>query len=173
MKIELSDYFVNQGFRSAYLFENNMGRNCVELIHRERKPDGGVRKRFISYAKFLWISHNNKEVPTGYEVDHINGNGKDDRIENLQLLSKRDNIIKEKVENNMLGYLVVDLKCPICGGKFTKRYADIRNSAKSQPCCCSRSCSGLLSHSNIKYNRDSYLKECADKAYKQVRLLLG
>ena len=144
MKIELSDYFAQQGFRSAYLFENNMGRNCVELVHKERKTNGRNKKRFISYAKFLWISHNNKEVPVGFEVDHINGNGKDDRIENLQLLSKRDNIIKEKIERNMLGYLVVDLVCPVCGCKFIKRYAEVRKSAKHQPCCCSRSCGGVL-----------------------------
>lgn len=137
MKIELSDYFKQKGFRSAYLFVNNMGRNCVELVHNDRLPNDRPKKRFISYAKYLWISANNKEVPVGYEVDHINGNGKDDRIENLQIITKYDNIIKEKVQNNKIGKLVVDLVCPICGQTFTKRLILAKRGAKHQPNCCS------------------------------------
>ena len=165
MKIELSDYFKNQGFRSAYLFTNNMGRRCVELVHSNKKPNGKDSKRFISYAKYLWISYNNKEVPFGYEVDHINGNGKDDRIQNLQVISKLENIIKEKVQNNKLGNFAVELTCPVCGKVFTKRLALVKK-CKAQPCCCSQKCSGYL-HSNLNgFNRESYIKDCEEKAHK-------
>lgn len=165
MKIELSDYFKKQGFHSAYLFTNNMGRRCVEIIHSQKKPNGKVFKRFISYAKYLWISHNNKEVPIGFEVDHINGDGKDDRIENLQVISKLENILKEKVQNDKIGKLSVELTCPVCGTVFTKRLALVRKCRK-QPCCCSISCSVQLQFKKIKFDRDSYIKDCGNKAYK-------
>lgn len=165
MKIELSDYFKRQGFRSAYLFTNNMGRACVEIIHSNRKKDGGKIKRFISYAKYVWISANNQEVPDGYEVDHINGNSSDDRIDNLQILSKHDNILKEKEQNNKLGRVVVDLICPVCGATFTKRYAYVMK-VKSQKCCCSRQCSGCLSNMGLPFNKDAYIKECMERSKK-------
>ena len=166
MKIELSDYFKQQGFRSAYLFTNNMGRKCVGLVHATLKRENGKYvKRFVSYAKYLWISHNRKEVPQGYEVDHINGNGKDDRIENLQVISKHDNIIKEKIQNNKLGNFAVELVCPVCGKVFSKRVALVKR-CKKQPCCCSLECSGYLSWHKVPFDRNAYIKWCESNACK-------
>ena len=166
MKIELSDYFKEQGFRSAYLFTNNMGRRCVELVHSDKKGNGEIKKRFISYAKYLWISFNNQEVPNGYEVDHINGDGKDDRIDNLQIITKHDNIIKEKIQNGKIGRLVADLVCPICGKTFTKRLIHIKRSAKHQPNCCSISCSTKLQSMKVPFNRKKYIEKVEKSAYK-------
>jgi len=165
MKVEVSDYFKND-YRSAYLFTNNRGRNCVELVHKTSTKEKPV-KRFISYAKYLWISANNKEVPEGYEVDHINGNGNDDRIENLQILSKTDNIKKGWKETGRLGKEVVDLVCPVCGKKFTKRWVLVKR-VSSQPICCSRGCSGRLSWMNINFDRTTYLKDCESRKYKKT-----
>lgn len=166
MKIELSDYFKEQGFRSAYLFVNNMGRNCVELVHESLKSPRRHNKRFISYAKYLWISENKCEVPEGMEVDHINGNGKDDRIDNLQIITKHDNIIKEKIQNGKIGRLVADLVCPICGKTFTKRLILIKRSAKHQPNCCSISCSTKLQSMKVPFNRKEYIEKVEKSAYK-------
>lgn len=168
MKIELSEYFKLQGFRSAYLFINNKGRKCVELVHNERLENGRRRKRFISYAKFLWISHYNKEVEKGYEIDHINNKPQDDRIENLQVLSKSENIKKEYDSTNRMGKLVADLICPICGRTFTKRVAEASNAAKKQPNCCSQRCSAKLQVKGVLFDRNAYLKEIQEKAYKKI-----
>ena len=164
MKIEVSDYF-KKDYRSAYLFVNNRGRNCVELVHNNSTKSKPI-KRFISYAKYLWISENKQEVPKGYEVDHINGNNKDDRIENLQLLTKIENIKKEWEEHNRLGIEVVDLICPVCGKKFTKRLAMVRK-VTSQPVCCCRSCSGKLSWMKKDFDRESYIMDCENRKYKK------
>ena len=166
MRIELSDYFKQQGFRSAYLFVNNTGRNCVELVHETLKAPHRRNKRFISYAKYLWISHHKREVPMGFEIDHINNNPKDDRIENLQLLTKSANIQKEYKDTGRAGKLVADLICPICGTKITKRIAQIRKSVRSQPCCCSTKCSGFLQAKHIVFNRDEYLSKVNQQSYK-------
>lgn len=169
MKIEVSDYF-KKDYRSAYLFVNNKGRNCVELVHNNSTKSKPI-KRFISYAKYLWISEHKQEVPLGYEIDHINGDGKDDRIENLQLLTKSENIKKEWKEQKRLGLEVVDLVCPICGKTFTKRMVHVYK-ISSQPVCCSRSCSGKLSWRHIDFDRKSYIENCENRKYKKDRDLV-
>lgn len=67
----------------------------------------------MSYAKYLYTSHYECDVANGDEVDHINGNKMDDRIENLQVISKRNNIHKSHTRKEF-----VELTCPVCGRKF-------------------------------------------------------
>ena len=46
-----------------------------------------------SYPRYLWRQHKG-EIPDGMEVDHINGDRRDDRIENYQLLEHGPNASK-------------------------------------------------------------------------------
>lgn len=43
--------------------------------------------------QIIWLMHGNS-IPDGMDVDHKNNNTIDNRIENLQLLTTRDNIVK-------------------------------------------------------------------------------
>lgn len=164
MKIEVSEYFKDE-YRAAYLFKNNKNRNVVELVHKNSTKENQI-KRFISYAKYLWISNNKQEVPEGYEVDHINEDGTDDRIENLQLLTKRENIQKSR---NLHPKQISTLTCPVCNKEFT---TDTRFVGRySQPTCCSRRCSGLYSHGLRNINVEKYY---SDKEYhNNMRKLYG
>ena len=45
----------------------------------------------MSEHRIVWEQHNGP-IPDGMTIDHINGNKKDNRIENLQMLSRKDNI---------------------------------------------------------------------------------
>ena len=40
------------------------------------------------YSRYLYTSHYKCDIAKGDEVDHINGDKSDDRIENLQVISK-------------------------------------------------------------------------------------
>ena len=47
----------------------------------------------------VWRAFNG-DIPEGYEVDHINNDRKDNRLENLQLLTKSDNNKKSYKSGN-------------------------------------------------------------------------
>ena len=40
--------------------------------------------------RWVWTQHHG-EIPKGMEIDHINGKRDDNRIENLQMLTKKQN----------------------------------------------------------------------------------
>lgn len=136
MRIELSNYFKTK-YSRAYLFDTNDGRRAVELVPKKK----GEKKRFISYAKYLWISANNREVPRGYQVDHIDNNPRNDVVENLQLLTQKENIQKYHLFHRP--HPDIELTCPICGKLFYKDYR-FRNRVQQGRTTCSRKCMGVL-----------------------------
>ena len=85
MKQEISDFYKKQGFNIVYVNINKEPRRVATL----RKPDGTMTS--MSYAKYLYTSHYNCFVADGDQVDHINGDKMDDRIENLQVISQKYN----------------------------------------------------------------------------------
>ena len=92
----------------------------------------------MSYAKYLYTSYYRCDIDSENNVDHINGNGMDDRIENLQVISGYYNRIKDHQRKEM-----VELECPVCHGKFL---FEKRNLKFHPNPCCSRRCGGIKSH---------------------------
>lgn len=58
----------------------------------------GDRTSSESYPRYLWRQHRG-EIPSGMDIDHINGDRTDDRLENYQLLSRGENVRKAYREN--------------------------------------------------------------------------
>lgn len=136
MKIEISNYYKAKGYNAAYLNTNKEPRRVVTL----RKPSGEMTS--LSYAKYLYTSHYNCSISDGDQVDHINGDKMDDRIENLQVISGTYNRQKDHKRKKM-----VLRTCPVCNEKFLFPEANLPTHPNP---CCSRRCGGIKSHQTLK-----------------------
>lgn len=132
MVIEVSDFYKNKGYVTAYLAINKEPRRVCTL----RKADGTMTS--MSYAKYLYTSYYNCDVDSCYHIDHINGNKMDDRIENLQKISGTYNRQKDHKHKEMVICI-----CPVCGKEFL---FERRNLSTHPNPCCSRRCGGIKSH---------------------------
>lgn len=132
MKIDVSDYYKNKGVKTVYISTTKEPRRVAIL----RYNNGEIHS--MSYAKYLYTSHYECDVAKGDEVDHINNNQMDDRIENLQVISKRQNNSKKKQCKTF-----IELICPVCKKEFI--FPKCNLSTHPNP-CCSRKCGGIKSH---------------------------
>ena len=133
MKIDISDYYKNKGFDVVYVNTNKEPRKVATLRNNTTKE-----MHSMSYAKYVFTSFYCCEINEGYEIDHINNNKMDDRIENLQVISKTDNIRKSKIPKKM-----IQLECPVCHKKFWFKLCNLKSHPNP---CCSRKCGGIKSH---------------------------
>lgn len=134
----ISEYYKQKGFDKLYVNINKEPRRVATL----RAANGYMTS--MSYAKYVYTSYWRCEIPKGEQIDHINGDKLDDRIENLQKVSQRYNNLKDR-----LGKEMVERICPVCKCVFL---FPKRNLAfHRDPCCCKR-CGGIKSHWNNKYN---------------------
>lgn len=132
MKVEISEFYKQQGFDTLYVVTNKEPRRVAILKGKD------IKCKSMSYARYLYTSHHQINLPKESEIDHINNDKMDDRIENLQVLSKVDNIKKSQRKANM-----VTCVCPVCGKEFLFRAANLPFHPNP---CCSRKCGGIKSH---------------------------
>lgn len=132
MKQEISKYYKEKGYSVVYININKEPRKVATL----RKPSGEMHS--MSYAKYLYTSYYEIDIPEGEQVDHINGDKMDDRIENLQVISGTYNRQKDHKHKEM-----IILTCPVCGEEFL---FEKRNLSSHPNPCCSRRCGGIKSH---------------------------
>jgi hypothetical protein len=92
----------------------------------------------MSYAKYLYTSYYKCDIDKGFEIDHINNNKMDDRIENYQILDKNSNIKKGRKQQELITCI-----CPVCKKEFLFKK---RNLLSYPNPCCSRKCGGIKSH---------------------------
>ena len=92
------------------------GYHCIDI-------DGKMK----GWHRVVW-EHFNGPIPVGMQVDHINNKRDDNRLDNLQLLSKKSNSKKRlKHKNNSSGYNGVTWD-----KKSNKWRARINNNGKSK-----------------------------------------
>ena len=132
MKEEISEFYKAKGYIAVYIAINKEPRRVATL----RKNDRTMTS--MSYAKYLYTSYYKCDIAKGDEVDHINCNKMDDRIENLQVISSKYNRQKDHSCKEML-----ELECPVCHTKFLFEKRNL--STRPNP-CCSRKCGGIKSH---------------------------
>lgn len=81
-------------------------------------------------------------------VHHINEDKSDNRIENLQLITRSHHTVLHMKKDS-----VITARCPVCSAEFsrkTHRYNDKKRQATLGLPCCSRSCAAKRTHSHLR-----------------------
>ena len=138
-KIEL-EYPYNERWKHGYIVTNTENRKNVILYNNnnDRSTTALARYRMaVELGRFL----------EEYEhVDHIDNDKTNDCIDNLQILSVRENIIKQT--NFYGGSKWLELVCPVCNRTYIRKKGNtFTTPAKyGQLLTCGRSCSNSANH---------------------------
>lgn len=71
-----------------------------ELYNKQKeKGQKAIGQRTVVLSRAIWAWHNG-ECPANLDVDHINNDSLDDRLENYQLLTRAENLAKRHGHRN-------------------------------------------------------------------------
>ena len=123
-----------------------MKNGPYELVHAPQDyPGKRYRGLYIYEHHLVWWQQTKTLVPIGMILHHKNHKKRDNRFENLELLSNSSHVVehgKERSERTL-----IETKCGYCGIVFkrTRRYLNMR--LKLRPVLfCSRSCGAKNQH---------------------------
>lgn len=131
--MNLHDYFEYDGkdlWRKEYTNSNGRKYPKKLVINKSNTSEGyctvGIKKHIFKYHRILWIL-NYGEIPRGMQIDHINGNRSDNRLENLRLVTARQN---QQNRNNHRNGKLAGSRFHSLSGKW-QAYIRINNKQKS------------------------------------------
>ena len=105
-----------------------------------RDHPNAIEYGYVAHHRVVMENHIGRLLDTNETVHHIDGNGKNNDISNLQLLTNEEHA---RLHANKRGRLWVKLRCPNCGKIFerehNKTFLCIKEKKRS---FCSRKCSG-------------------------------
>ena len=157
MKIELQSPF-KEDYKSGYLLTNKEPRNLVSLVRNDNHQTS------VSYARYLMSCKLGRYLSKEEQVDHIDNNKLNDVIENLQILSAKDNTIKKFTSTNRTRKML-ELKCPNCGISFIRELRNCHPQKGSIFTSCSRKClynflkKGLSKEQLISVGKNQVIRE--------------
>jgi hypothetical protein len=165
MKIELEEPFKSL-WDKGYLTINGEGRRIVTL-HKPGASSGTSYARYLMGVKLGYL------VPDHLEVDHKDDDKTNDDINNLQILTKQENLLKQTwnyIENHQVCY---GCECIYCGTRFilTQRQVNMRLAANGEELFCSRSCAGKWQSINCEKSVTRGIDQAAINEIKRLSSL--
>jgi hypothetical protein len=108
------------------------------------------------YSRYLMQKHLGRELGRSEQVDHINEDKTDDRIENLQLLTPKQNT--SKAAKAKWGVTTVKFICPGCGKEAESSGNQVRRNRKQgkRGPYCSKACAARDTYKNPWEGRAGY-----------------
>ena len=148
MKREEAKYPYNN-YYIYKVYHNKEKRNYAILIPKDKN----MKRKTIAYSRYLMSVKLKRFLLNSEEVDHIDDNKTNDIIENLQILTKTENLNKQKDKSTRK---YVKLKCPNCGKVFelpkNQSYLQKTNCTYN---CCSRNCKdAMMRKTNNNKNKE-------------------
>lgn len=143
--MKFCDLFSYDAITGALLWKIHRPRRPVGSIAGNKKSDGryftvhatiqGVQKRYYVH-RVIWEMHHGP-IESGMCIDHIDGDGLNNRLENLRLVTLSDNQRNSRLpRNNRLGVHGVYQKARgyavQCAGRYVGFYGDFFEA------CCAR-----------------------------------
>jgi len=124
-------------WRFGYLVTNGEGRRTIILFNSNEE------RTSTSYARYLVSVKEGRYLSKEEHVDHIDNDKTNDCLNNLQILSLKEN---NKKESERRGRLMVEMLCPCCSKKFSRRKGTtfLVNCYKNRLSSCSKECSYSL-----------------------------
>ena len=102
-------------------------------------------KNYVLEHRVIMENEIGRILDTFEIVHHVNGDKKDNRIENLQVMSRAEHARMHGLER---GRKWVTLRCPECGNVFDKPHNKTFLAKGGNATFCSRSCSGKFYYSD-------------------------
>lgn len=139
MKGVVAEYPYNDYYLYV-IYHKKEGRRYAVLVPIDKTKN--IKRTTISYARYLMSVKEKRFLNKDEDVDHIDEDKTNDDINNLQILSKKDNIVKGNKRN---GVQMVELKCPNCGMIFHKRKGKTHlTKNRGNYTACSRKCASAF-----------------------------
>ena len=102
-----------------------------------------TKNGYVLLHRIIMENHLGRVLNTNEVVHHIDGNKKNNSIDNLQVLTKENHT---KLHQICIGREYVDLKCPWCNKVFSvpRNKTYLQKPSKLNCTCCSKSCRSKL-----------------------------
>lgn len=126
-----------EGYTLYVTFHEKLGRRMAQLVKT------ATDRTTMSYARYLMSVKLGYIIPEEFHVDHRNDDKTDDDINNLQLLTKRENDLKEQYRYLTQEQVHYGYVCANCETNFilTERQVKMRlKQTRSGLAFCSRNC---------------------------------
>lgn len=109
----------------------------ANLINKDTKS-----RTTLSYAKYLLCVKHKRVLSRQEEADHIDNDKTNDDINNLQILTKVENMQKQAIKRRLENPVFIVLNCTRCGNPFEylKRNHKFHTKSGRLNFYCSRKC---------------------------------
>lgn len=106
----------------------------------EGYPGKTYRENYVYEHHAVWYLATGEIVPSGYLIHHVNGDKRDNRIENLEVVERGDHTRKHAIPAER-----VEVTCVVCGRVIQRRVKVYEfNAKRNSQNCCSKQCAGMV-----------------------------